>query len=211
MMITPEIVTTFEMFREGYDVAREDKMNLPAALFTEFQHLKSDINTKMGLPVPVLEVLSPDFASKLYDEHYDALCLARDLKIIGKSAIVSLLMDTIIGLVHGFYYNPQRDISRDLYEVRTRKILLIANTIGTSSNLIFSYFSGNAKAVDIGGLLVTLTHLFCDTRFFLKVKKEFIENKIYEKIEEELKELDKIENELMKYSESHRTLYGSDL
>lgn len=207
MMILPERVPTVKMFKDSYDVAREHPMNLPAAVFTESQHLKSDVNTKMGLPVPILETFSPDFASKLYANKYDALCFARDMKIVGKSATVSLLMDMLIGLVHGLYYNPQKDGSRDLYEVRTRKILLIANTIGTSSNLIFAYCTQNVKAVDIGGLLVTLSHLFMDTRFLLNIKKEFIENRIYEKIENEIKELDKIENELIEYSEKHRNIY----
>ena len=207
MRITSERIPMFTMFKESFQVAREDPMNLPAAIFTEGQHLKSDVNSKMGLPVPGLEVFNPDFASKLYSNNYDALCLARDMKIVGKSAIVSILIDTIIGLIHGLYYNPQKDGSRDLYEVRTRKILLIANTIGTSSNLIFTYFSGNVKALDIGGLLVTLTHLFTDSRFLLKVKKEFVENKLYEKIANEIKELDAIEQELIYYGSKHRELY----
>ena len=207
LKVTPERVPMYVMFQESYEVARQDPMNLPAAIFAEGQHLKSDLNTKVGIPVPVIETFAPDFASRLYSEHYDALCFARDMKIIGKSAIVSILIDTVIGLVHGLYYNPQKDGSKDLFEVRTRKILLIANTIGTSSNLIFSYFTGNAKAIDIGGLLITLTHLFSDTRFFLKVKKEFIENKLYEKIESEIKELDKIEEELINYGESYRNIY----
>ena len=207
MMILPERVPAAKMFKDSYDVAREHPMNLPAAVFTEGQHLKSDVNTKMGLPVPILETFSPDFASKLYANNYDALCFARDMKIVGKSATVSLLMDMLIGLVHGLYYNPQKDGSRDLYEVRTRKILLIANTIGTSSNLIFAYCTQNVKAVDIGGLLVTLSHLFMDTRFLLNVKKEFVENRIYEKIENEIKELDKIESELIEYGEKHRNIY----
>ena len=116
-------------------------------------------------------------------------------------------MDMVIGLIHGLYYYPQKDGSRDLYEVRTRKILLIANTIGTSSNLIFSYCTQNVKAIDVGGLLVTLSHLFMDTRFLLNVKKEFVENKIYEKIENEIKELDKIEADLIQYGEKHRAIY----
>lgn len=207
MMILPERVSTVKMFKDSYDVAREHPMNLPAAVFAEGQHLKSDLNTKMGLPVPTLETFSPDFASKLYANSYDVLCFARDMKIVGTSATVSLIMDMLIGLVHGLYYNPQKDGSRDLYEVRTRKILLIANTIGTSSNLIFAYCTQNVKAVDIGGLLVTLSHLFMDTRFLLNVKKEFIENRIYEKIENEIKELDKIETELIEYGEKHRNIY----
>lgn len=207
MMITPERVSMLAMFKESYDIAREDPMNLPAAIFTQGQHLKSDVNTKMGLPVPGMEVFNSDFASKLYSNNYDALCFARDMKIIGKSAVISIIIDTIIGLVHGLYYDPQKDGSRDLYEVRTRKILLIANTIGTSSNLIFTYFTGNVKSLDIGGLLVTLAHLFTDTRFLLNVKKEFVENKLYEKIAEEIKQLDLIEEELVKYGYSHRAIY----
>lgn len=208
MMVLPERVSVAKMFKDSYDVAREHPLNLPAAIFTEGQHLKSDINTKMGLPVPLIETFAPDFASKLYTNNYDALCFARDMKIIGKSATVSLLMDMLIGLVHGLYYDPQKDGSRDLYEVRTRKILLIANTIGTNSNLIFAYCTQNIKAVDIGGLLLTLSHLFMDTRFLLNIKKEFIENKIYEKIEKEIEELNKIEEELIRYGEQHRAIYN---
>ena len=207
MMILPERVSVAKMFKESYDVAREHPLNLPAAVFTEGQHLKSDLNTKMGLPVPLLETFAPDFSSKLYANNYDALCFARDMKIIGKSAMVSLLIDMLIGLVHGLYYNPEKDGSRDLYEVRTRKILLIANAIGTSSNLVFSYCTHNVKSVDIGGLLVTLSHIFLDTRFLLNVKKEFVENKIYESIENEIRELDKIEEELIEYGEKHRAIY----
>lgn len=207
MMILPERVSTVKMFKDSYDVAREHPLNLPAAVFSEGQHLKSDLNTKMGLPVPLLETFAPDFASKLYTNNYDLLCFARDMKIVGKSAVVSLMMDMLIGLVHGLYYNQQKDGSRDLYEVRTRKILLVANAIGTSSNLIFAYCTQNVKAVDVGGLLVTLSHLFIDTKFLLKIKKEFIENKIYRNIENEIKELDKIETELIEYGENHRMLY----
>ena len=52
-----------------------------------------------------------------------------------------------------------------------------------------------------------MSHLFIDTRFLLNVKKEFVENRIYEKIENEIKELDRIESELIEYGEKHRNLY----
>ncbi|MCC8152422.1 MAG: hypothetical protein LIO96_13530, partial [Lachnospiraceae bacterium] len=168
------------------------------------------ITTKRGFPVPVVETFAPDFASNLYKEHYDALCFARDVKIIGKSAAISILIVTIIGLVHGLYYDSQKDGSRDLFEVRTRKILLIANTIGTSSNLIAAYLTQNAKGVDIGGLLVTIAHLFRDMRFLLNVKKEFGENRIYEKISGEIEKLNKIEEELMRYGYQHSGLYTTE-
>lgn len=205
--VTPERVPLPELFQESYEVSQADLMNLPAAVFTQAQHLKSDINTKKGLPIPVVEMFSPDLAGKLYHDNYDVLCLARDLKIIGASAGISILIDALIGLVHGMYYDPEKDGSRDMYEVRTRKILLVANTIGTSSNLISIIFTKNLKGLDIGGLLVTLSHLFLDTRFFLRVKKEFLENRIYEKIDTGMKELDRIEQELVQYGYQHRALY----
>lgn len=207
MKVTPERVSMVQMFKESYKITCEDRMNLPAAIFAEGQHLKSDINTKMGLPVPVLEVLSPNFASKLYANNYDALCFARDSKIVGLSATISIFIDIVIGLAHGLYYDPKKDGSRDLYEVRTRKILLIANTIGTSSNLIFTFFSRKLKNMDIGGLLITLSHLFSDSKFLFNVKREFIEKKLYEKIDEEIKRLDDIETDLINYGFEHRTLY----
>ena len=39
------------------------------------------------------------------------------------------------------------------------------------------------------------------------VKKEFVENKLYEKIENEIKELNNIESELMEYGNKHRAIY----
>ncbi len=207
MRVTQERVSVPTLFRESFEVARENPMNLPAAVFAEAQHLKSDQYTKMGLPVPVLEVLTPKFASKLYSDNYDALCLERDMKVIGKSAAVSIFIDMIIGLTHGLFYNPKSDGGRELYEVRTRKILLTANVIGSSSNLIFTCFSQNLKAMDIGGLLVTLSHLFCDPKFILKVKKEFIEEQVYRKIEKEIQELDNLEYKLSAYGRKHGKLY----
>ena len=61
--------------------------------------------------------------------------------------------------------------------------------------------------MDIGGLLVTLSHLFCDPQFILKVKKEFIEEQVYRKIEKEIQELDNLEYKLSAYGRKHGKLY----
>ena len=89
MVITPEIVPLGKMFSECYEMTKADWLNLPAAIFSQAQHLKSDEFTKLGLPVPFLSTINESFASKLYSENYDALCFARDAKIIGSSFIVS--------------------------------------------------------------------------------------------------------------------------
>jgi hypothetical protein len=205
MIITPEQWSFFQFIFQTSNKIKENKMNLPAALFAEGIHLKSDIYTKNGLPIPVLETIAPKFAGKLYKSQYDTLCFARDKKVIGVSVGISLLIDMIIGLAHSLIgYNPEKDGDRDLFEVRTRKILLISNTIATTSNLIQTTITGNPKCLDIGGLLVTLSHMFLDTRFILNVKKEFIEKRIYEKIEDEVKTIEESSSKLCDFESKYK-------
>lgn len=190
MMITPETVFMGQMFKECYDEIRADYLNLPAALFAQAQHLESDKFTKLGLPVPLLSSLNENFASKLYSENYDALCFARDAKIVGASFVVSKIFDIIITLAHGLFRNENQD--KDLYEVRTRKILLISNSIASTSTIINSAVTNNPKNLDIGSLLNTVTHLFSDIRFITRIKKEFIENEISDRIAKEVSEIDEL-------------------
>ncbi|WP_125767211.1 hypothetical protein [Lapidilactobacillus wuchangensis] len=188
MRITSNFVSLTGMIGESYDVVRSDRLNLPAAIFAEAQHLKSDEYTKVGLPVPILETVNEDFASKLYKSNYDALCFARDTKIVTASFIVSKLIDVIITLTHGLFYDKVG--SRDMFEVRTRKILLISNSIASSSSIIEAAITSNPKNLDIGSLLNTVLHLFTDVRFICKIKKEFVENEISNRMEKELIAID---------------------
>ena len=190
MMITPESVPFTKLFSESFEVCKADSLNLPAAIFAEGCHLKSDEFTKLGLPVPILETINSDFASKLYKSNYDALCFSRDLKIVGVSAGISIFIDMIIGLIHGLF-NKEK-IDKDLYEVRTRKILLISNSIASTSNIIQTVITNNPKNLDIGGLLVTLSHLFMDLRFISRIKEEFIRQELNKDLIKELKHLDSI-------------------
>lgn len=190
MMITPESVPLAKLFGESFEMCKADSLNLPAAIFSEGCHLKSDEFTKLGLPVPILEAINTDFASKLYKSNYDALCFSRDLKIVGASAGISIFIDMIIGLVHGLFNKEKTD--KDLYEVRTRKILLISNSIASTSNIIQTLITDNPKNLDIGGLLVTLSHLFMDLRFISRIKEEFINQELNRDLIKELERLDSI-------------------
>ena len=190
MMITPESVPFTKIFSESFEMCKADSLNLPAAIFAEGCHLKSDEFTKLGLPVPILETINPDFASKLYKSNYDALCFSRDLKIVGVSAGISIFIDMIIGLVHGLF-NKEK-INKDLYEVRTRKILLISNSIASTSNIIQTVITKNPKNLDIGGLLVTRSYLFMDLRFISRIEEEFIRQELNKDLIKELERLDSI-------------------
>ena len=194
MIITPEIVSFPQMFCECYEDIKADYLNLPAALFAQAQHLKSDEYTKLGLPVPFLSTFNENFASKLYIENYDALCFSRDVKIVGASFVISRLIDIIILLTHGLFRNKDED--KDLYEVRTRKILLISNSIASASTIINACILQNPKNLDIGTLLNTIIRLFCDLKFMTKIKEEFVQNQISEKLKNEIKAIDELYNSI---------------
>ena len=185
--ITPVPVSLGTLFHESYQTIQDDPLNLPAAIFAQAQHLKSDEFTKVGLPVPILSTFNESFASTLYKNQYDALCFARDTKIVGASYAVSLMVDIIIGLTHSLF-KPD-DVDQKIYEARTKKVLLISNSIATTSTIINATITKNPKNLDIGSLISTVGHLFADIRFIAKLKHEFIMQEIDKKLQEELNEI----------------------
>lgn len=190
MRITGEMVPISVMLGEGFQYIKDDFLNLPAAIFAQAQHLKSDKYTKVGLPVPIIPSLNENFASELYKSHYDALCFSRDVKIVGASFAVSKIIDMIISLAHGLF--RKKNEAKDFYEVRTRKILLISNSIASTSTVIAAGITKNPKNLDIGGLLNTVTRLFTDIRFTARIKQEFIESEISKKVQKEIEETDRL-------------------
>lgn len=195
MRITGEKVRIDKLFEESYQVIKADYLNLLAAIFAQAQHLKSDEYTKVGLPVPLLSSFNETFASNLYKKQYDALCFSRDVKIVTTSYIVSMFIDMIIGSVHNLFRSESEE--KELYSVRTRKILLISNTIASTSSVLNAYITKNPKKLDIGSLLLTITHLFTDVRFMAKIKDEFIHNEINQKVCQELEETDRMFREYL--------------
>lgn len=167
-------------FRMAIESIKEDDKRLPAAIFAEAIHLKSDAFTKNGLPIPVLETFVPDFAGKLYKCNYDSLCMMKDIAVVGTQAVGAILINMVISLIHGLYYDPEKYENRDVYEVKTRKILMYSNLISTMSNVI--WVGGNAMAgneyawkdLDVGGIIVTMYRLVMDTKFIQSVKEEFV-------------------------------------
>lgn len=192
-------ISLLEVFERGYESIGEDWLRLPAAIFAQGLHLKSDEFTKMGLPVPIVGVFNEEFAAKLTKMNYDSICFFRDLKTIGKQAIFSYLIDIIIAEIHRFfYYNENSEMDEKLYEVKIRKILLYSNIIASSSNIIATSFMGNINYLDIGGILKTIYRIVSDVDYIRKIKKEFISTKMNEKYEKRIAELN---SELNSYLE----------
>lgn len=189
--------TAIDGFRMAIESLKEDDKRLPAAVFAEALHLKSDVLTINGLPIPALETFSPELAGKLYKSHYDSLCLLKDVAKVGTQAVSAILINMIITLIHGLFYDPKKYSSRDIYEVKTRRILSYSNLIASASNVIWvggNAFMGNQSAwrdLDIGGIIVTMRRLISDKKFIQSVKEEFIYEEFKKRIQgDELKLLE---------------------
>jgi hypothetical protein len=173
------------LFNEGND----GKLICAVALIREALHLKSDINSIVSLPIPFASLKSPEFAKQLAGYGLDT----GNLLTVGKQAAFAAIINTLISMIHYFFYNEERDYNRQLYEVRTRKILSYSNVIASSSNLIavaigsvIGVVSENPDMVkkslnylDIGGLLVTIHRIASDYQFIKKIKQEFLEKEFY--------------------------------
>ncbi len=155
-------------------VRSEDGVRILAeSVVKEYLHLKSDKTTD-GLPLPFISSLSPDLAQSLAEHGLDAIHIAE----VGKQTAMSCLVNAIIAIVHGMLCAEQGELNRNLYKVRTRKILLYSNLIASSSNILYCAISENWKKLDVGGTLTALYRLYADPKFIDKLKYEFINNEL---------------------------------
>ena len=95
----------------------------------------------------------------------------------GASAGLSILINKIVAAVHGSMMLEKEDgrlLSRELYEVRTRKIILLSNTIASGSNVLLAAVKPEMMKLDIGGLAVTIFRLITDKHFMTKIKYEYL-------------------------------------
>ena len=187
MKFTSEMLSLPTIFSECLSRVQGDIHLLPAAIFKQGVHFTSDRYTKKGLPVPIVGVFSETLSGKLYKDQYNELSLLKDMKT-GTSAVISMFINMIVGLIHGFKYKEESDGDRELYEARTRKILMYSNIIASSSNVLAVYITKNPKKLDIGGLLVTASRLFTDIRFITRVKQEFVNSQLDVGIQKEIDE-----------------------
>lgn len=161
------IMKTFDkLFNQGID----GKMLVAASLMKEIIHLKSDLNTKNSLPLPVVSVVNPQLASQLASFGLDM----SNIVTVGKQAVYANFINMIIAMLHGLFYDGETERERKLYEVRTRKILMYSNLVATSSNLAVVALTQDLKKLDVGGAAITIYRLIKDVTFIKKVKEEFI-------------------------------------
>ena len=166
---------TFDkLLNQGVD----GKQIIGSSLVKEYIHLKSDINSKDSLPLPVISAFSPKRAGELATWGLDTANVVQ----VGKQGLYASLINTFVSIIHSLLYDESREFSRRLYQVRTRKILSYSNILASTSNVVVSACTNDLKKLDIGGLAVTLIRFIKDTKFISNVKEDFLKNEFYDRI-----------------------------
>ena len=173
---------------------RDELAEKPSILATSFLkqsvHFGSDFFTKQGLPLPIINVLSPEMSKYL---------MGQDMRIdswsVIKSAGGAMLINKFVEMFHRLWFDPNRD-NEHLYEVRTRKIIVYSNTLASILNTGYVAASKDFRKLDIGGIAVALWRLFTDTAKIRQIRAEFIEKTLSDELK---KEEDEINEKLAQY------------
>lgn len=158
------------------------------ALIREVNHLRSDIHSKNSLPLPFVSAFSPELASELAEIGLDAA----NMETFSVQAGVAKFINILIAMLHRLCYD-EKEIDKELFKVKTRKIINYSNIIASSSNVIaaaiaatIGVVSENPKVIkksidylDIGGITVTICTLLSDSKQMYDIKREFMKNEWY--------------------------------
>lgn len=168
--------STFGMFENAGNFVQQDPLLLSTAVARQAIHFGSDYFTKQGLPVPLIATVNNDLAKNMVVRG------SIDLWSVTRGAVLACLINQLVAAIHQLFYRKDRDGGQQLYEVRTRKILSYSNLLASGSNVIVSAITQDARKLDVGGMLVTLTRIVSDYDFIHEIKKDFLKKQLYDRI-----------------------------
>lgn len=170
--------TMDKLLHQGID----GKVLVGTSILKEIVHLRSDIFSTNSLPLPFVSAIDPKLASDLAKWGLDMAGVID----AGKQFALAMTIDTLIAFIHGLFYAGADGLSRTIYEVRTRRVLLYSNVIASASNVVVSAVAAHvggpetaAKVIDWGGYVNTLRHIAFDIKFINEVKRDFLKNELY--------------------------------
>lgn len=168
---------TLKVFYELVQRAKDDLKSVCAALVKQVYHIKADQYSHMGIPIPIIGIMSPELSQELASYGVDWI----NFKQAGLAGIIDLL----IALIHRLIYDgPKTEIDLKLYKIRTKKILDYSGIIAETSNVIYvavNAYLGNEGAIkrlDLGGITYLVGKLIYDHKFMSEVKKEFLDSEL---------------------------------
>lgn len=184
----PRIATygsTTIMLKSAIERTKEQPSAFMASLIKQIIHIGTDLYTPCGIQIPSANLL----LSNGEVEKLTRYISAGDIIKTGTSDKLSEFINMLIGSLHMLMYDSSSLISREVYNVRTKKIIMYSNLIATGSNILWTtgnMMIGNESAIkqfDLGGLIVTIKRLMTDTEYMQKVKEEFVFGGFIKKIQ----------------------------
>lgn len=175
----PRIATygsTAVMLKEAINRTKNQPSAFVASLIKQIIHIGTDLYTPCGIQIPGANLI----LSTAEVEKLTGYIGAGDIIKVGTSAKLAELINLLISTLHFLMYDSSMMMSRDLYNVKTKKIIMYSNAIATGSNVIWvggNMLAGNEGAIkqlDMGGLIVTLKRLMTDTEYIRQIKEEFV-------------------------------------
>ena len=114
---------------------------------------------------------------------------------VTSSAIIAIVINFIISILHNLLYDENDDISRDLYNIRTQKIVKVSNIIAEALNIVYvganvgigmytenpALIKEGVKRIDLGGYIVAVHQIVKSSLVQEKIRREYLENRLYDK------------------------------
>ncbi len=150
------------------------------AIIKEIVHLLSDVRTEHSLPLPLVSSASPNIARIMQACGLDTL----NVTMFGFDMLLTKWINYAIAIMHSMAYDPKKDGDREMYEIRTSRIILVSNEIMmlcSSIMLAARACTGDLTAgqkFDFGGSVVALKQMWTVPAIIEKVKHEYISNKL---------------------------------
>ncbi len=148
-----------------------------AALIKQIIHIGTDLYTPMGIQLPFENLI----LDKATTEKLTSYVNMGDIIKVGGQAVAAIAINWLVAALHGcslFNKDDGTEFCSEMHQVRTKKILLISNSIATSSSVIQAAITKNPRNLDIGGAAVLIYRLFTDTKFISKLKQEFMTSEL---------------------------------
>lgn len=128
-----ELASTVLMLSKVGERIKEDKIAVALALIKQVIHIGTDLYTPKGIQIPGANLV----LSKKNAENLTKYVSTGNIIKVTFSAIITMVINFIISILHNLLYDETNDISRELYNVRTQKILKVSNLIAESLNIAY--------------------------------------------------------------------------
>ena len=186
-----ELASTVLMLSKVGERIKEDKIAVALALIKQVIHIGTDLYTPKGIQIPGANLV----LSKKNAENLTRYINTGNIIKVTSSVIIAIVINFIISILHNLLYDENDDISRDLYNIRTQKIVKVSNIIAEALNIVYvganvgiGMYTGNpasikegVKRIDLGGYIVAVHQIVKSSLVQEKIRREYLENRLYDK------------------------------